>query len=708
MEAKEKYMAGLTVKALVVGSILVAVINYLFANTVLIKFYHWFPTWGQANYNFQTYGLITLVIFIIALINLAKPVFSRQELSIITIMMAIGSFFLFIRPTEKYPSPHLWLLYTYPALKLFYPDYYQYWPSITGPDLPTSKITEILTTSVPPDLGPWMGPMIIAIFWFLTQFFCFIFLSLLLRQLFVNIEVLAFPLAGVHNDLIELTQSENGKSGIARGKWFWIGFIIQFLVGLPYLSFVVGPVAEPNPPTSIGGFPLVWEYDVTPLGLLPWVPIVLVGWLWAIGFALLVPLESLHGYVLGWLIFVVIMPIIFTSLGWLPPMGTGVSGWGCLTRMLEGPSQFSGYYMTVSLGILIGIALFPLWLARDHVMRVLKGIAQKQPELDATSPMPYPLVWAGFIISFILMVAAWIIIGIPAQVALICSIILVILHIGSARFAGAFGGWLGQVQGVNVHPVLVATMLAAVGLFPAIITEQSIAATVTSDFFCAGGPAYMLPVWTGAMVALPLVGFKLGEMTKTRVKDMFKAICIAVIIAVIISTFSSVIQLYAFSAPEGTPIYSGFRDIGGWANTHTQVTPDRVRAARRTSPPGGEARYEAAMTWLGMGTSIIFGLIVTVAAYLMRITFPGWFRIDPVGFFPAVVFNAGDDPSWWFPVMLAWIVKWIAVKFIGVRRFDEKIRPIGTGLFIGYCFISIIWTIFAMLHNLGIYGNFYA
>jgi hypothetical protein len=101
--------------------------------------------------------------------------------------------------------------------------------------------------------------------------------------------------------------------------------------------------------------------------------------------------------------------------------------------------------------------------------------------------------------------------------------------------------------------------------------------------------------------------------------------------------------------------------------------------------------FSTEASWIAL-TFFIIGIIFTAFLAFMR-TLYWWWPFHPLGY--------ALSASWtmivfWFPVFLAWLIKYPLMRYGGVRLY-LKIRPFFLGMIFGEFSMAVIWTLISFL-----------
>lgn len=704
MEEKER-LPGLTIKALIVGVLVIVLVAGWYSIAGLVGHVSWYPTWTGDQGEIIFYGFMFMLIMLLALLNQAK-IFTAQEVAVITIMFYTGvAFTIFGVPHEMINNPIIKQFVSGMGVAIVYPEVLPYVdPMVWGPIRDADTAVQVLTqSSMNVPWGLWAPTMAWTMLYWGSAAFMGVSVAILLRHWWTRVEGMPFPLAGIHMDLVNATQK--GQPSALKGstgKYFWLGLLISFLIYIPilYALGVLFPYVPGSPPSYLGPYRIVWTEDFAVFNLIPWCDLFIEPWPWLIGFAYLWPMDCLNGFVLGWAIYHIFFPVLFTSMGWIPPMPFGTDSWTIDVQwMTEFPPQMPAWKHTIEIGTLLAMAVYPAIKNRGTLMKMFSGLTKPVPEMDDEGGiLSLRTGWIILIVSTVLFIVAWVAAGVPIWYALILTLFVVlILNIGKARIAGETPGRYGAF-GFHNHfnemspPSIM--MFGASGM----VGQASTGATFTSYFtVCWPQDHARLPSMMSGWICGPLVGFSLADQAGVKLSDMAKAAIIAVVTWLIVTVLASVIWLYAWPFPEGSP---GYSNTTGWMADllRGKADPD-LRSWGYINLPNATEAY-------GMIGAMGISFIIAMAVYVLRGALT-WFAVNPIGIVASIGWDGGDDPSWGTGMIIAWILKALTLRIGGVRFYREKGRPLALGLFFGFTLGYMLHFVFGGLHNLQIYGNLF-
>jgi hypothetical protein len=103
------------------------------------------------------------------------------------------------------------------------------------------------------------------------------------------------------------------------------------------------------------------------------------------------------------------------------------------------------------------------------------------------------------------------------------------------------------------------------------------------------------------------------------------------------------------------------------------------------------------------GTVFIgIGFFFTVALMILRTRFL-WWHLHPVGYAVSSFFIGN---VLWFPVLISSSIKWIVLKYGGIKRYRQAV-PFFIGLILGEYVIGSLWSLFGVIFSITTYIFWY-
>jgi len=739
--AKEVPVKGLTIKVIIIGLFLAFVISQQHTFDTLSPTIHGRQCEIQSHYNignrdtmysrsaswtWSALGLSVVFLLLTSLVNRIRPnTFSAAEIAILMVVLPWAPLMV----GAQCSSPWLWVPQGARGLLGIFHNYKAN-PQVADLimanfPLPSFTKADIWQTYANPYcpfgfvLANFGGMISWQIVWMLMGSLTLLFLAMLIRPLFIDIEDMPIFFSELQVGMVESTQGEgfkwNGHGfGSKAMKFFAIGFLIQFayqILGHGYDMFY--PWMQGNPLAHTGtdwgenyaGW--LWgmrkqvqicaDVDYTALAILPWVPLHARLKPYEIAWGYLLPMDILVGWFIGHFAVNFFFPLIATSAGLLPPFAKGDRD-RSIPPQLAGYGSLSGLLPMMNVGIVAALALYPIWRARHQMAPVFKALWKKvDPEFEAKSPLPYRWIWIGLIGSFIIWMILALPCGGPFPVSLFAgeTLINMILYIGLGRMLLESGGtYFAMSLGEDGDPNRVTGILASLWYNwgtsttgKASLTNQNywlqhLVYAANSSGGHEGGVFWTVMV----MFWFALASFKTVQTLggskegKANLKgDWFKAILTALVVVVVGATLW---QWYWFGV---MPIKPGWETYSYMVD-HPQTRYTEPLAAGTWPTPS----YMTGITtylWRNVGVGVL-GFALTVAIYIARARLP-WLAIAPTGLALGTIW--GMPYVFTFPIALA--LKWITMRIGGVEFYRQKARPLCLGFIAGFvvAFFFLQW-----------------
>jgi len=416
-----------------------------------------------------------------------------------------------------------------------------------GPDPMVAAYWESWMYGGPVPWGAWMPAIAIWILTILPFYLSFLFLAALWRRQWVDIEVLPFPYATGAASLINMAYERDEKRvpRILTNMFLWSGVVVGFFAIFPYWAPVLLPGLGLTAPANAGyGF----GYDLTPLALVPWVPLNFNFEPFWIGALFLVPTTTLFSYIITTLITRFIWPPLMVALGIWDAMSPGNYAfgvqYGAMWRGWTGPlgrvwTHTWGAVAWLGIGAIMGLNLYPLLVFRGDVAEMIRSVFGKgRREVEEKEPMKYRYLWAGYITCILLYSIAWWYRSegnLPLAAGFLVTIGYHLYYgIGMARSSAEFGQPVNTQDDTYLHiwNYNAKVWWLADPASPFFIRNlQTRYLTMRADLFYCG------EIIRGNPASYALEAFKIGSITGLHSKRIFLGAAIAVIVGVITTYF---------------------------------------------------------------------------------------------------------------------------------------------------------------------------
>jgi hypothetical protein len=315
-------------------------------------------------------------------------------------------------------------------------------------------------------------------------------------------------------------------------------------------------------------------------------------------------------------------------------------------------------------GAWIGIAVLALWVSRRHLINFAKHVIGLSQMDDSHEPMRYRTTVFAFFASFFFLVLFGYFAGMSIWVIVVFCILYCAFAIAIARVRAELGPPYHELYGINPRMMMV-QMFGSTRLHGNNLTILTFLYP-----FNRCSRSHPMPYQIEA--------FKMAERVGIDNKKLFQAMTLAVGVGAIASFWSYFQITYHYGTMnklQGWIIYSGwesFNPLQGWFQY----------------PQGTDI------------TALIFmvvGLIFVVFLQIMRTMFL-WWPFYPSGY----VLSGGawgGMSYFWFPVMASWFIKFIILKYGGLKAHRKAIFFF-LGLILGDFTMRSIWSIVSLVFNI--------
>jgi len=531
--------------------------------------------------------------------------------------------------------------------------------------------------------GPWIVPIIFWTLWMFAFAFYNEFLALLFRKQLINVERFPFPVAqpfiytlnkGVPEEPGKFASMFNFKRLKRSEVFFYIGFVAGIIWTIPEILAYIVPIGQP--------FPTLYPVDLTFLAeALPGAELYMVIYNVFVVLWYLVPLDVSITAALWPFLFSILIPTIGVRLGFYPTIPGMAWGnmWARTTWQWYSQSPFK--YGFFGEGVLLALAVFmivPFW---KHYRSTLLSAFGKGPKLEEEAEgISYRFIWGGIIVTFILLLAMEMAIGVPFVFALIWLLISTGVWLGRLRVVAegpfTFQGW--DTPGFS-GPLAFDLAVATGALTPTVPTRSGIAtmflATSTIGGWYAAG--HLPKVWYN------FYEYKIADATGTSWRDLFCAHILTFLVVIPVTMILGIWQTLAYGANQ----LRG--DYYGWWGTGTLTAVQLDYYTTHPVPPYafGGTTVEHYILW-------ILGFIVGGLLIFARMKYP-WLIISPVGIYLGCYWSVSVLPT----IVIAAILKYLTIKIGGSKGYYEVGIPIATGLIVGYGLLFGFFNIWQWFHD---------
>jgi hypothetical protein len=723
-----KKTKGLTLKVLVIG-ILLSFLGAFWVGTQEIQ--GWYDSRNTDYFNVKLWipiGTAWFMMIAIQLINRAtgRKIFTKQEIVMIMIIASLcfapfdwgvyhssnmaGVAVLYQQSEER--QSFVKEVLTLVGGNGLFPRFNDnnYWEavgigSLAGPN-----------PYVTPDFSIWSQYII----WDGLHFGLFIllgfFLMMLFRRTIVDVENMPFPWGDLCMEIADETESLFAK---VKEKKFSIYFGIALLISwvwytIPMIDLWKWLFTGVNADVVVRGslatiglgsfmpFETAGANDPTHLGLqfLPWVMLFITIQLPYLGWYHLLSLEVLSGFLVGYLLFFVIYPIVMTGAGRMPDWiaGVGADSRGILRALID-PNY--GNIGPIYIGLALGLAIMIIWRNKGTFKQILSAIGgtKVSKDVDPDPPTPYRYVWWGLIAIFIVFVLNDVTFGLPAIGVILHNLAWIPQLIAYGVMTGTSGGNIGGMFGWGWGPhsfwnePIQAAFATAGSALPADTVAWAKNIVEWGLFKWLYGQNWSIPQdhWVGMVVSyvygaiICLWAFYLAKRANIPNKDVLLAAVIFAPLTAFLNAIAWITRLYAININydfwswewgNGNRAFIAMEQVlqGQWYNA--------------ANSPGISLLLRPTESVI----MIILGAVLIIVFYILRERLT-WFRIHPVGVFLAVSF-----PQMWVPVLLNYVIKTVIFK-VNPALYDRISKPLAIGLVFGWMIVMTNYYFLAALYT---------
>jgi len=604
------------------------------------------------------------------------------------------------------------------GLSLYYfratPDLWALVPPLLAPNDPAvyDAVVPVSTWTIHPAFYP-------AIFWnillFGSQTIMFVCLSMILKVLWFDVESVPTIWTEVQVQSIRLVSGTEESSGDTTGtrKWFLVGFLVQaVLIVLTYSYGVINDILNGPQSTMVTdyqGYLLNTNIQLAPVvdyatyGVLPWVSLIASFHPYQIGFSYMLPLDILYSTLLGYLVFRLVIPVTFTSIGILPPF-LGDRTRNVQARLMSdrfvGAQWATGLYSAVSLGLLVALALYPFIRYRGRIRPMLSALySTVDKSVEDLSPIRLRYVWVGLFGCLIIWLGCWAATGADMAVVTIAVLLQTLMVIGATR-AGMYTAGVNFFNemisgGDNFRPPFyMPGHLAASFISPNPTPSPGSVAT----WYAAIAPQRYIGWMNTQSLVLghSLYSFKIGEEFRIRRKHTGMALLLAFATIAVFSTIAYVLQAHVWPWRAGGPL-GQICDISERTTISSLLTNFRRGSWYTISDPVPALVSMGAAGLVQYFAYAALGFALVPLMLFVRSRVPQ-FRLLPEGL-ALGAFLSGE--SWVIPVFfVGMVLRLITYKAGLISAYRSKLQPLCMGLIVGFFVPIAILQLIQMFYNI--------
>ncbi len=442
-------------------------------------------------------------------------------------------------------------------------------------------------------------------------------LVVMLRKQWMRNERLSYPLIEA-GSLIADTRIGGGLTTQLRSPLFWVAFGIVIAIKLMNVGSYFSP-AFPRLSIEGGNFQALPDFPrlITRVSF------------YAIGFSYFARLDVLLS--VWFFIFITACEVfVFNKLGY--KLGAAPSQWG---------SQALGYQ---SLGALMFLAGWSLWMARRHLGQVWAKALRNDPAVDDSEELlSYRTTVLGFVCAFVFCVGWLFAAGMTWWVIFVFLTVSLLAFIGLSRVVAELGL-------VYVYYRVLPTQFVLQTFGVQILGGASVVILALTRGIEGIGKGFIMPAFAQTVKAVD------GIIKPRRVALV---LLLAIGLGYTLSIADTLYLGYSHGAYNLGNM--GLRKVGPRTFNAT------VKEVLNPTPFGGKGR----MQWVGVG---MFTMAILT---LVRYRFPAW-PLHPIGL--ALQGNYGLTKTW-MSIFIAWFIKAVLMR-IGGAALYERGKPFFVGLIV--------------------------
>lgn len=531
-----------------------------------------------------------------------------------------------------------------------------YIPSFMAPE--GEAAGQIVNGLVPIPWGSWLPTIM---FWWLFQVAFVMFMisiSMILRKQWIDLEKVPFPQAIVAYQLIDKIASPDQGLLKRLGRPFIIGLLIGLAVQVPIFMTLTFPWFPDIYSWKVNtcNFGSTWITPESPLAGIAgiqtfnkWPPFSAVFYL--------APTNILLSFLLWYLIYLILTQIAYVQgyyTGLLDLPGCGRNWCGINVPTAGAPFKWAA---VSNIGGPIGLTLFYLILNRRYVgdtIRAAMGRMNPQAlrDFEANEPISYRAGYLIFVASFLSIFLIYMACGLGPFAALTIPVIAFIVWIASVRVFGLIGFNAVTYGGYGTGFVWLMWPTR-----PDPVTREWFISMVMQRTFITDGFGYG---WPGTLPAA-FSSYKVGTLTGTDNKTIFRATVLASVIAPLIALIGMIWTCYAFGASR----LAEYSDMGS-------------NIVQRFIAPGAHENWPAAQPWV---PNAIAGVIIVGALSFLHAR-SIWFPLEPIGFLMATTGHTLLEGVW-TTALVAWVAKALTLRLGGSKSYESFGAPLASGAIVG-------------------------
>lgn len=305
----------------------------------------------------------------------------------------------------------------------------------------------------------------------------------------------------------------------------------------------------------------------------------------------------------------------------------------------------TGLVGTQSIGALIALVAWGLWMARRHLAAVARRAFRRDPSVDDGEEFfSYRVAVFGFIVGMLYLLAWLYSIGMSLPVSVVLLAVLFTVYLGMARIV-AEAGLVAMDLPVNPN-IFTGGIIGPENMNPSTITALGMTNAFARNWR------------TFTMIGLSHTAY-LRRWMRPATRHLFLWICLAFAASVVASLYYYISAGYAVGADNllskpGDLVPFFYNTIMTWNSSASSVS-------------------DLELVFFGNGVALY--MLMILARYLFL-----WWPLHPIG----LVAVAADTVRFMFlPFLLAWIIQVVLLR-LGGGALYRKAQPLFLGVLVGY------------------------
>jgi hypothetical protein len=474
----------------------------------------------------------------------------------------------------------------------------------------------------------WLAPTLIWTAFITVLLFVMQCVNSLIRKQWTDNERLTYPLARIPLEITDTMPGgrKRGEASLVKNRLFWAGFVLAATIdttnSLNYYFPSIPPILTPG--NGQGFFDAGQWLTTKPWSAVGWTP--LSFYPFVIGLGMLMPMDFLFS---AW----------FFYLTWkLQSVMVVANAWDSDPRMPYANYQAFGAYMLFFAST--------LWLSRQYFQKVVRCALGKPTDIsDKDEPLSYRGAFLGLALGLVALIAFSMALGLSWWLAFAFFFIYLALALAITRMRAELGTPVHDLHFTGPDWALTD-----------LIGTRAIGASglaVFSLFF------WFNRAYRAHPMPHQLEAFKMAEATGARreMRGWFWVLLLAGAVGMICAFWAMLHLNYVYGATakaSGTFGAEAWDRYAGW-----------IKQPKTGSPQ--------------VGAAIIIGFLFAAFLQAMRVRFT-WWPFHPLAY---AVSGSWEMNLLWMPLLIAWIIKSILLRYGGGMKTYQASLPFFYGLILG-------------------------